>query len=116
MIKGKLPVCLRINSHYVLAWIISKATLKRLSSNKSLRKNLNWSNAMTLQNKNDKKNHEAELFLTLLELQRKNLALSGWAQEKTLRNRVEQMQGEIQEALEEIDQHDAKRTADELGD
>ena len=62
------------------------------------------------------KNSENEMFATLLELQRRNMVLSEWAQENTLKQRATQMQQEVEELMVELDRDNAKRIADELGD
>ncbi|MBI2573238.1 hypothetical protein HYV86_05235 [Candidatus Woesearchaeota archaeon] len=65
-----------------------------------------------------KKNSETELLATLMELQRRNLVLSEWAQENTLKQRAIQMQEEVEELLTEINraQPNTQRIKDELGD
>jgi tetrapyrrole methylase family protein / MazG family protein len=53
---------------------------------------------------------------TLYELQKRNLIYSPWAKEQSLLRRVEELKGEVEEALEEVKNEEWDKFKDEIGD
>ncbi|HIJ10858.1 TPA: hypothetical protein HA278_02255 [Candidatus Woesearchaeota archaeon] len=56
------------------------------------------------------------VFESLYELQKKNLQYSAWAKQTSLKQRVEELQSEVAEVMEEVENEQWDKFGDEMGD
>jgi NTP pyrophosphatase (non-canonical NTP hydrolase) len=56
------------------------------------------------------------VFESLYELQKKNLTYSAWAKQTSLKDRVKELQSEVQELMEEVETKQWDKFGDEMGD